>query len=109
MSLRSTQSEFLVCVADLILWAQAEGFDLTGGDLWRSPEECIRRGFAESIHGERLAIDLNLFIDGEYMTDSAAHAPLGEYWKSLHPLARWGGDFRKPDGNHYSFEWDGRQ
>lgn len=107
MSLRELQNEFATAVADLILFAQGEGFTLSLGECWRSPEECIRRGFADSLHGDRLAIDLNLFIDGEYQTTTAAHAPLGEYWKSLHELARWGGDFG--DGNHYSFEYQGRK
>ncbi len=103
MSLRTLQSEFLVNAAKLILWAHENGFELTGGDLWRSPEECQRRGFINSQHGRRLAIDLNLFIEGTYMRSSAAHRPLGEYWTGLHELARWGGDW--DDGNHYSFQY----
>lgn len=44
------------------------------------------------MHKQRLAIDLNLFRRGEYMTNSEAHKLLGDYWKSLHPDCRWGGD-----------------
>ena len=107
MSRRSKQSEFMICVADLILWAHGEGFGLTGGDLWRSPEECIRRGKEDSVHGMRLAIDLNLIIDGDYISDGEAHRPMGEFWKSLHDDACWGGDWG--DGNHYSFEHQGQK
>ena len=53
----------------------------------------------------RLAIDLNLFLNGVFMEGTAAHKELGEWWEQQHPLARWGGRFN--DGNHYSFEYEG--
>jgi hypothetical protein len=52
-------------------------------------------------------VDFNLFVAGVYMTNSGAYKPIGEYWKSLNPLNRWGGDFTKPDGNHFSMEHEG--
>lgn len=65
-------------------------------------------GVVNSVHSVGLAVDLNLFKDGVYLTTSESHAPLGAFWKTLHPLARWGGDFKpRPDGNHYSFEYNG--
>lgn len=75
-------------------------------------EALLNNGKANGIrlteHGNKLALDLDLFINGEYQGTSEAHRPLGEYWKTLHPLARWGGDFQpRPDGNHYSFEYNG--
>ena len=97
------QWRFLRDVAMLIQYAERMGFALTLGRGYAS--EAANRadgGTENSNHRRRLAIDLNLFIDGEYMTNSDAHAPLGEYWKSLDPLNRWGGDFtRVKDGNHY--------
>lgn len=65
------------------------------------------RGIVNSVHSLGLAVDINLFKDGVYLTDSADHAKLGAFWKTLNPLARWGGDFSDPDGNHYSFEYNG--
>lgn len=62
-------------------------------------------GIRSSAHGQRLAIDLNLFIDGVYQTTTEAWKPLGEKWESLHPLCRWGGRFG--DGNHLSLEHNG--
>ena len=61
----------------------------------------------------KLAIDLDLFKDGEgfemgckvYLTKTEDHRKLGEFWESLHPLCRWGGRFG--DGNHYSLEHGG--
>lgn len=67
------------------------------------------RGIRNSQHTRRLAQDLNLFKDGEFLTAIEAYAPFGVYWKTLHPLARWGGDFQGADrdGDHFSFEWQG--
>ncbi len=32
---------------------------------------------------------------------------LGDKWKTMHSLARWGGDFRRADGGHFSLEHNG--
>ena len=64
----------------------------------------------KSLHYEGLAIDIDLFDkDNNYLSDTESHKPFGEYWKALHPDCRWGGDFRKPDGNHYSVEYQGKK
>ena len=52
-----------------------------------------------SLHYAKCAGDLNLFKDGEYLTDTESHRFLGEFWESLNPENRWGG--RYSDGNHY--------
>ncbi len=62
-------------------------------------------GIAHSVHRLRLAQDLNLFKDGQYVTDPEVYRPFGEWWKKQHPLARWGGDFG--DYDHFSFEYGG--
>lgn len=112
MTLGEKQRRFTECVGKLIQWAYANGFELTFGDAYRSPEQAAANakagtGIANSVHTQRLAVDFNLFIDGVYQTETAAHKPLGDYWKSLDPDARWGGDFKRPDGNHYSFTHGG--
>lgn len=72
-------------------------------------------GISRSLHLDGLACDFNLYINGQYQSDSLAHQRIGDKWRSMHPLCRWGGDFRdssgrpKPDGNHYSLEWQGRK
>ena len=53
-----------------------------------------------SFHFKKLAIDLDLFIDGVYQRSTKAHKPLGEFWVFIG--GTWGGNLRKPDGNHYS-------
>ncbi len=62
-------------------------------------------GIRNTAHGNRLAIDLNLFKDGVFLDTSEAHRPLGEWWETQSPDARWGGRFG--DGNHYSLEHEG--
>ena len=68
-------------------------------------------GARNSLHTVRLAIDLNLFRSGIYLEDTDSFKPLGDYWKTLHPLARWGGDFGPPagpDGGHFSLTHNGQ-
>lgn len=113
MSLSSKQALFTLNISKLIAWAYERGYCLTFADAYRAPRQALENaeagtGIVHSLHTLRLAIDLNLFVNGRYLPDSIEHRPLGEYWKSLHPLNRWGGDFRpRPDGNHYSMEHDG--
>jgi hypothetical protein len=91
--LRQKQSKFVHMVALLILHAEQLGYELTFGDTWAKDGHK-----AGSFHYKRLAIDLNLFRDGVYLTDTESHTPLGRYWESIG--GTWGGRFR--DGNHYS-------
>ncbi len=114
MKLSEKQRLFCRDVGLLIQWAYGQGFELTFGDAYRSPEQAKANamagtGIANSLHTQRLAIDLNLFIDGEYQTTTAIYAPLGEFWESLGPEHSWGGRFSKPDGNHFSIAHEGRR
>lgn len=112
MTTRQQQSEFVWLLAKLFDFARANGMELTLGEAWRTPEQAALNakkgsGISNSLHIERLAIDLNLFVGGVFIDSSVGHARLGEYWESLHPRCRWGGRFKRPDGNHYSFSPDG--
>lgn len=118
MTLSQKQRLFTRYVGMLIAWAYKQGYELTFGDAYRTPEQAAANaaagtGIPNSLHSKRLAVDLNLFINGKYMTNSTDYKPLGDYWKKLDPLCRWGGDFKnalgkpKPDGNHFSLSHDG--
>lgn len=110
-TLRQLQVRFAKLVPRLIDKAFALGFEVTLGDAYRDPrvhgEMGVRKSYShpKSAHKVRLAIDLNLFRDGEYLEGSEAHRKLGEWWEKQDELARWGGRF--DDGNHYSMEWEG--
>lgn len=113
MTLGEAQREFTRCVGELIGFAYAQGFELTFGETYRTPEQArinahAGTGIVNSLHIKRLAVDFNLFRGGKWLQQTADHAALGAHWKTLHPMARWGGDWeRKKDGNHYSFAWEG--
>jgi len=113
MTLGEKQRLFTRLVGKLIEYAYASGYELTFGDAYRSPEQAklnaqAGKGIINSLHCERLAIDLNLFVNGVYQTDSAAYKALGEYWETLGPDCKWGGRFSRPDGNHFSIAHAGR-
>ncbi|HYG44026.1 MAG TPA: M15 family metallopeptidase [Bordetella sp.] len=113
MTLGQKQRQFAQMVGRLITWAYAHGYELTFGDAYRDPRVHGAVGIkgsygaANSVHKERLAVDFNLFKDGEFLTRTEDHLPLGEFWESIG--GAWGGRFSAPDGNHYSFEHGGRK
>jgi hypothetical protein len=105
MTLREKQSLFARNVARLIQYLYAEGYEVTFAEAYRPPETAALyaqqgRGIADSQHTKRLAVDLNLFLDGRYLTDSDSYRIMGAYWKTLHPENVWGGDWQRKDGNH---------
>lgn len=113
MTLSEQQRVFTKLTAQLVTWAYAQGYELTWGEAWRSTATARvmaeqGKGIANSLHCDRLAVDLLLWKDGVYLTDSADYTPLGVYWESLDPLCRWGGHFTRRDGNHFSMAWGGR-
>jgi len=80
----------------LVLFAYEQGYEITYGDA------AARDGHKSgSFHYKKLAIDLNLFKNGRYLTSTKSHEPLGIFWESLDPECTWGG--RWGDGNHYSY------
>lgn len=116
MTLRQKQSVFTLRVARLILRANELGYELTGGEWWRPPEMVAiyaKRGTGSqnSLHPDRLALDLNLFKDGKWLTSTASHRPLGMYWESLSTpdaVCVWGGSWGS-DGNHYAIQHGNRK
>ena len=97
MTLGQKQRKFTRLVAMLIEYAYFKGYELSFGDAWAKSGHKVG-----SLHYSRLAIDLNLFLDGKYLRSTEAHLFLGEFWESLDDQCTWGGRFRNKDGNHYS-------
>lgn len=108
-TLGQKQRMFTLMVAELTQYAYHLGYELSVGDFYRDPRVHGKWGVknsysaAHSVHKERLAGDLNLFINGVYQTSTEAHKPLGEYWEAMG--GTWGGRFN--DGNHYSIPHGG--
>ena len=105
MSLSEDQQEFALHIGYLLQHINAAGYACTFGDAYRSPKafggmgEKGPYGHINSQHKLRLAVDLNLFKNGRYLSDSESHRPFAEYWEALHPDNRSGIHWN--DGNHY--------
>jgi len=99
MTLSERQAKFTLMVALLIQYANLLGYSLTFGDAYSKLEFGVHS--LNSFHYKRLAVDLNLFIDGIYQTTTEAYDKLGIFWKLIG--GTWGGDFKHKDGNHFSF------
>lgn len=93
------QLEFSKNVLKLLQKAYEFGYEVKLGEVFRD-SRCSHWN-KNSFHGKGLAIDIHLFKDGKYLRSTEDHRQLGEYWKSLG--GTWGGDFKIPDGNHYSW------
>lgn len=110
LSLKEKQHVFVRMVANLIEYATSLGFDLSFGEVKRTPEQAALNkakgiGTGNSLHCDSLAVDLNLFKAGVYLSMTEYHQPLGEFWESMG--GSWGGRFG--DGNHYSLSHGGRK
>lgn len=100
MSLGNEQWSFLKDLAALILWADAHGYTLRGGELQRTIEQqniYVKSGVSKtmnSMHLKKLAIDLAVFRGDTILVSREDIKPLGDYWESLNPKNRWGGSWR---------------
>lgn len=118
--LRDKQHKLCYMAAQLVLYAyDTLGWKLTCGDAYRDPRSPY--GSSTSLHCDRLAVDYNLFVDGEWIDGKGTSAEmqrefelweqLGNYWESLG--GSWGGRFligrSARDLNHFSLEHQGRR
>jgi hypothetical protein len=104
------QQQFSIMIAKMIVWAYEHDYTITLGEAYRTPEQAELNakkgiGIANSLHTLRLAMDLNVFRHGIWLTHSMDLAELGLEWERMG--GTWGGRFKKPDGNHFSLEYDG--
>ena len=111
MRLSKKQALFSVAVANLILYADGLGYELTLADAYRDPRlhgaYGVKKGYGhkKSNHKKRLAVDFNLYIDGEYITESEHEAwgVLHQYWETH----LGGATMILGDAGHFSFEHKG--
>jgi hypothetical protein len=100
MSLREKQEIFARTLGIFLNWMAEQNYTWTMGDCWRSTDELLcphcgtgvsyqellkfngRSKVLVSKHTERLAIDLNLFVDGK-RAEPEQYRPLAEKWESL--------------------------
>jgi hypothetical protein len=110
LTLREKQSLFLFNFAKLILWINSQsGMTATAGELLRTEEmqklylQSGKTKAARSMHQDKLAGDLNIFINGVYQSNKEAYKGAAEYWKSLHPDNVAGYDWGW-DANHFEMK-----
>jgi hypothetical protein len=105
MEMYKQQTRFAKDMANLLQHILSAGFYVTLGEAWRSPEQAEiyakqGKGIRNSLHCQRMAIDLNLFTpEGEFITDNSRYEQFGKYWESLDPQNQWGGYFTKRGGH----------
>jgi len=113
MTLSRKQQIFSFMLGKFLVWINENpGYMVSIGEAYRPPfvaEYYAKqgKGVERSYHTNKLAIDLNLFINGVYQPTTEAHRILGNHWKAMDPNCVWGGDFKRKDGNHYSM-WEGK-
>jgi hypothetical protein len=121
--LHDKQVHFARLLPRLIDHAYGLGLEVALGEAHRTPEQAALNaqkgiGIKNSLHCDRLAIDLLLFRGGVYLRDSDDYRELGEFWESLSTPGYqccWGGYFKddfgypKPDGGHFSIAHNGRK
>lgn len=120
MTLSQQRCLFTLLISQLVIYVNdtLPGYALAFDQVKRDPATATANaaagiGIANSLHLDGLAADILLYIDGVYTAHTEAHRVIGEHWKTMHPLCRWGGDFRnsegkpRPDGDHYSTERGG--
>lgn len=111
--LSDKRCRFSVAISDLVLWVNHKpGYSCAFDEVKRTKEQAIAnaksgKGIANSVHLVGLAADLVLYKNGIYQTGTEAYKFMGDRWKAMGPDHRWGGDFSKPDGNHFSIEHNG--
>lgn len=94
------QFQFARTLALFLAWMTEQGFTWTMGDCWRSTDELLcphcgdgvsyqellkyngRTKVLRSKHTDRLAVDLNLFVDGK-LAPAEAYRPLAEKWERM--------------------------
>jgi hypothetical protein len=112
--LHDKQVRFAKAVPLLITKAFELGFEVVGAEWYRTPEQAALNaktgsGIVNSLHCDRLAIDLLLFRAGTFLGMTENYRELGEYWESLAPDHAWGGRFERADGDHFSLMHNGRR
>lgn len=113
MTLSEKQRLFSKLLGEFLVWIyQQPGLEVVGGEWERTKEQAALNaakgsGIANSLHTLCLACDLNLFVNGVYQTAPEPYQVLGEKWKSMHELCRWGGDFKTKDADHFSITHEG--
>lgn len=101
MKLMDARQLFTKLKAQLVLWIIEQGYEVMEG------QDGLKH-MQGSLHYVGVADDLLICKDDVWLKDTEQYRFAGEKWKSMHEMCRWGGDFKKADGNHFSLTWEGK-
>ena len=99
--LREKRCRFTAGLAQLINFIQGYGYECA---IAPNGEPHMKN----SLHYVGLASDFAMYKAGFYLDKTEDYRFAGEFWKTLNPDFRWGGDFQHPDGNHFSCTYQGK-
>lgn len=112
MTLNEKQVEFTATLGKFLVWCAKQGYLVILAEVFRTREQAeiyakAKKGIKNSVHTKKLAADMFRYLNGTVTWKHEDYAAMGKKWKSMHPLARWGGDFKGRDAVHFSFEHKG--
>lgn len=100
MTLGQKQEEFIVMVANLILWGDSQGYKMRMGEGFNAAGIGHKKG---SNHYIKLALDIFIFTPGATGQDMEAHRRMHDAWDTMGGAPRIEADL-----NHYAVVWEGR-
>lgn len=111
MRLSTKQKRFAELLGVFLVWIHSNpNRTITFGEVWRTKEQqelYVKAGKSKTMnskHLDRCAVDINLFIDGRLTWVAEDFKPLGEFWESLDPGCKWGGNFKNfVDAVHFEY------
>lgn len=109
-TLLEKQQQFSWMFKDFLIWLFANGYTVTIGEVLRTKKQAADNaaagiGISNSLHLLKLAVDLNIFKDGEFLQTYDELLTVGEIWESLG--GSWGGRFKNQDCDHFSLSYNG--
>jgi hypothetical protein len=108
MSTSKEQQEFTRLLARLLNDLILAGFQPVLSEVYRTPEQqeiYVNSGKSKTLkskHLERVAADILLFLNGEYLTKNEDYKIMAELWKSYDEKCVAGYDWGW-DGNHVQY------
>ena len=96
MTLGQNQEAFVRDLVKLLSYAHANGYETRLGEVERTVEQqklymaSGRSATMDSMHLKKCAADIHFTKDGVLCDPQE----LGDYWESLNPLNRWGGNWK---------------
>jgi len=101
MKLSDQQFMFAQDLVRLGYWLITHDYKYTLGEAWR-PDEMqeiyYEKGLSKvkerGAHGNRLAQDLNIWVEGKLSYKKEDLQPVGDYWESLDERNTWGGNWK---------------